>query len=448
MPGSGGFTRFARTCGQRFLWARTPHPQRREYLRWLLTFGRVDFGITPGDVLAATLADDATPDRGLEVTYRLTPAWQQAVPAALTPAGWPRLKAFLQAEQGVRGRWVRRARLGPQPALDPARRGVNIVAHYRYPSGLQEAALGIDRALGRAGYQVCRRDLPLPAACDWADEADYRGLDVFNTTIYVAAANTAPAEWLPRSGLHWRPGGRRIAVWYWELETVPADWAGTLGWPDEVWAPTGFLADAFRRAVPGKRVVAVLPGVELTPFTPRPRGYFGLPAGFLFLFTFDMGSVMARKNPLGVLAAFRAAFPGGRAGVHLAIKVSRGETNKADLARLQADVASTPNTTLLDAVLPRPDAVALLDSANCFVSLHRAEGFGLSLAESMLLGKPVVATNYSGNLEFMTPHTARLIDCARVPVGPGATPTRPVPNGPTQISLKPPPPCVNWPPTP
>ena len=401
---------------------RTPHPQRAAYLRWLLTFGRADFGVTAGDVLAATADDDAAPDRGLEVTYRLTPAWQRAVPDALTPAGWPRFLAYLRDEYGLASRWVRRARLGPQPTYDLSKPGVNVVAHYRYPSGLQEAAVGLDRALARGGCQVCRRDLPLPAACDWADATDYRGLDVFGTTFVVAAANTFPDEWLPRAGLHWRPGGRRIAVWYWELDRVPAEWAGRLGWPTEVWAPTEFVAEGFRRAVPWVPVRVVLPGVDLPPFVPRPRGYFGLPEGFLFLFTFDMGSVMARKNPLAVLAAFRAAFPGGQAGVHLAIKVSRGEANRADLAALRAEVAATPNAALIDAVLPRPDAVALLDSADCFVSLHRAEGLGLSLAESMLLGKPVIATGYSGNREFMTPDTARLIAFSRVPVGPKCDP--------------------------
>jgi glycosyltransferase involved in cell wall biosynthesis len=210
-----------------------------------------------------------------------------------------------------------------------------------------------------------------------------------------------------------RPGVRRVAVWYWELEELPREWAGQLGWADEVWAPTRFTADCFRKyvAVP---VVPMLPGVELPLFKPRPRSHFGLPDDrFTFLFSFDMASVMERKNPLGLIAAFRRAFRSDDRA-HLVIKVSRGEKDPDSLTRLRS--AAGDGVTIIDEVMTREDALALLGCADCYVSLHRSEGLGLGMAESMLLGKPVIATGYSGNIDFMSPDAAHLVEYRRVPI--------------------------------
>jgi glycosyltransferase involved in cell wall biosynthesis len=290
---------------------------------------------------------------------------------------------------------------------------VNVVGHFRYASGLQEAAFGVVKGLHRVGFRTSLRDLPVIFPCDWRDRERYLGLEDFDTTVYVAAVNTFPAEWYPRAGLHMRPGVRRIAVWYWELEELPAEWADQLGWADEVWAPTRFIADCFRRYV-SVPVVPMLPGVELPPFPARPRSHFGLSDGrFTFLFSFDMASVMERKNPLGLIAAFRRAFrPTDPA--QLVIKVSRGERDPDSLAKLRA--AAGDGVMVIDEVMTREDALALMASADCYVSLHRSEGLGLGMAESMLLGKPVVATGYSGNLDFMTPEVAHLVEYRRVPL--------------------------------
>jgi glycosyltransferase involved in cell wall biosynthesis len=371
----------------------TPHPQRALYLRWLLRHGTEDLGLTPDECLWWLYEQSADPDCGVEASYRLHPDWQAAVPDALTPAGWRRLKAFLADRYDLHGQgWLVRAALPPQPPVVGP--GLNVLAHFKYDSGLQQAAVNLAAAAERAGLGVSRRDLPVSLACDWADRTPTRGLEPYPLTAWVTAVNTHPDEFLPIGGLHPRPGVKRVAVWYWELDELPADWVPRLGWPDEVWAPTRFIADAFRKslAVP---VVPMLPGVGLPTFDPLPRAHFGLPADrFLVLFSFDMCSVLARKNPLGLVAAFRRAFrPDDRA--HLCVKVSRGEADPAALAEL----------------------LALLGTADCYASLHRSEGFGLGLAESMLLGKPVVATGYSGNLDFMSDDTSFLVGHTLVPVG-------------------------------
>ncbi len=394
--------------------ALTPHPDRRRFLEWLLVYGAKDYGITADEALAWLFEQDALLDRGLRATYLLRPDWQEAVPHALTPAGWPVFIRFLRERHGLRGRWVGQARLTlPFTEADLAAPGVNVVGHFRYASGLQEAAFGVVKGLRRAGFRTSLRDLPVIFDCDWRDRERYQGLESFDTTVYVAAVNTFPAEWYPRAGLSMRPGVRRIAVWYWELEELPAEWVDKLGWADDVWAPTRFVADCFRKYV-SVPVVPMLPGVELPAFEPRPRSYFGLPEGqFTFLFSFDMASVMERKNPLGLISAFRRAFrPTDPA--RLIVKVSRGERDPDALARLRA--AAGDGVTVIDAVMTREDALALLACADCYASLHRSEGFGLGLAESMLMGKPVIATAYSGNLDFTTPDVAHLVEYRRVPI--------------------------------
>jgi glycosyltransferase involved in cell wall biosynthesis len=396
-----------------FPFALTPHPDRRRFLEWLLVHGAKDYGIKPDEAVAWLFEQDAAPDRGLATTYRLRLDWQQAVPHALTPTGWPKLIRFLRGSYDLRGRWVGRARFVPPSEDDPTAPGVNVVGHFRYTSGLQEAAFGAVNGLRRAGFRTSLRDLPVIFPCDWRDRERYLGLEDFDTTVCVAAVNTFPAEWYPRAGLHMRPGVRRIAVWYWELEELPAGWADKLGWADEVWAPTRFIADCFRKYV-SVPVVPMLPGVELSPFPARPRSHFGLPDDrFTFLFSFDMASVMERKNPLGLVAAFRRAFRPTEPA-QLVIKVSRGERDPDSLAKLRA--AAGDGVAVIDEVMTREDALALLASADCYVSLHRSEGFGLGMAESMLLGKPVIATGYSGNLDFMTPDVAHLVDSRRVPI--------------------------------
>jgi len=463
-----------------FLFGLTPHPIRINYVQWFVIHGIPQYGVTLEEVVWSLFEEDEASDRGLVTTYLGNPDWQRDCPDALTFCGWAPFKAHLAAKHGITGRWFDEATLTPclrpwdeltilrrtrglaefpkaaaergesatveawlrvqplAPAPDaawlaglrddlasgaPGRPGVNLIAHFRYQSGLQEAAAGVNRALKAAGGRTSLRELPVTFACDWTEPERYRGVELFDTTVYLAAVNTLPSEWVPRAGTYWRPGVKRVAYWYWELEELPAAWHDAMQWPDEVWAPTAFLAEAYRKVVTVP-VVPMLPGVELPPFAKQSRDRFGLPEGrFLFLFTFDMNSMIARKNPHAVLAAFRQAFAPTDAA-HLVLKVSRGFNRPDELATLQAAAAGA-NVTILNAILTRDDTLALLDLADCYASLHRAEGLGLGLAESMLLGKPVIATNYSGNTDFMTPDTAYLVDYDLVPVGPGVDPYPP-----------------------
>ena len=128
----------------------------------------------------------------------------------------------------------------------------------------------------------------------------------------------------------------------------------------------------------------------------------------MVLFAFDMCSVMERKNPLGLVRAFRRAFKPTDDAV-LVIKVTRGNFDPEGMALLRAEEAKG-QMVIIDRVMSRAEAMALMACCDCYASLHRSEGFGLTLAEAMLLGKPAIGTNYSGNLDFMTPEVSRLVE--------------------------------------
>lgn len=395
--------------------ALTPH-QREAYAAWLFEHGRRDLGIRDGEIIAYLLAACRDPSHGLRDTWLLQPEWQQSFPDAFDRRGWPRFIAALATRFGIAAPWLRRAR---RPQIkQQAVPGVNLLAHFRYPSGLQEEAVQYAAALEAHGWSVSLRDAPLGFSRCFANQ-NYLGPECHDITLMKLGACESPDEAYTRTGWHPRPGVHRIACWSWELETFPRHLAGSAKLVDEIWAPSEFCANALRAAFPAKPVHAMLPGVSLPAFEPRPRSFFDLPDGFLFLFAFDMNSVMERKNPLGLIAAFRRAFPAA-AGVHLAIKVNRGGNQPHSLARLKS--AAGGGVSIIDRDLSRADYLSLVNCCDAYVSLHRAEGFGYTIAEAMLLGKPVIATGYSANREFMPPGAGLLVRHRMAAVGPDCEP--------------------------
>ena len=138
---------------------------------------------------------------------------------------------------------------------------------------------------------------------------------------------------------------------------------------------------------------------------------------FTFLFMFDFFSTLRRKNAAGLIEAFARAFAPGE-GPRLLLKTINGRLRPEAEAELRRKIAEHPDIELVDAYLEPAQNAALLARADCYVSLHRSEGFGLTLAESMALGTPVIATGYSGNTDFTTPHNSYLVDWTPTRVGP------------------------------
>lgn len=193
---------------------------------------------------------------------------------------------------------------------------------------------------------------------------------------------------------------------YWELSKAPEAWRAKLDRIDEIWAPNDFIAQSFA-GIFDRTITVVPPCCELPPVALDGRQRFRLQDGvFYFLFSFDYYSFPERKNPQAVVRAFRRAFPDPATPVGLIIKsagaVDHHLTIKEDL-RIAAQYDG--RIDILDEGLDRQEMLALIDAADCYVSLHRAEGFGFGMVEAMALDKPVIGTDYSGSTDFLSEST-------------------------------------------
>lgn len=213
---------------------------------------------------------------------------------------------------------------------------------------------------------------------------------------------------------------RTIALWQWEVERLP-EWMGRASeHVHEIWVASEHAAHAVRDQTDKPVYVFPLPVARPVP-SGRSRASLGLPDGFVFLFCFDFDSVFERKNPLAVIAAFSRAFAPD-SGPQLVVKTVRGDAHPEELAPLRAAADQRPDIHVIDGYMDRGDHAALMAACDAYVSLHRAEGFGLTIAEAMALGKPAIATGYSGNLEFMDETNSWLVPYELVPIPEGCDP--------------------------
>ena len=212
-----------------------------------------------------------------------------------------------------------------------------------------------------------------------------------------------------------------IGQWFWELEESPSWFADAYPFVDELWAPSRFIESMLLRSVPERIHVEYVPLPVHAPEIDATlsRQHFGLDDRYMFLFMFDFMSVMKRKNPLGLIQAFAQSFSAGE-GTQLVIKTINGDKRPFEYEALQAAVLAVPGVTLIDKYLTKIETTTLTSLADCYVSLHRSEGLGLTMSEAMALGIPVIATGYSGNLDFMNSDNSLLVPSVRVAVGEGA----------------------------
>ncbi len=309
------------------------------------------------------------------------------------------------------------ALLAPRPDEPPpaAREGVIVAGELGRASGLGEGArlmlaglaeLGVPAWPMRAGLSIPGEadDIPVP---DNGPPPPGAPLVLHVNAPHVAAALLR----LPRALIR---GRRVIGMWAWELPVAPLDWALGARFVHEVWAPSRFTAAALEPLAPGR--VRVVPYcVASRPPAPAAldRQAFGLPTGAVVtLCSFSLASSFERKNPLGALAAHRAAF-GDRADRVLVMKVGQAAHFPADLQHLRD--AAGGNVRFETRTLPLADNHALTACADIVLSLHRSEGFGLVPAEAMLLGRAVVLTDWSGSTDFTNADTAALVPYRLVP---------------------------------
>lgn len=196
------------------------------------------------------------------------------------------------------------------------------------------------------------------------------------------------------------PNKYNISLWFWELPKFPPEWEFAFEFFDEIWAASKYTAESIATVSPVPVVTIPLclelPNVSLT------RDDLNLPKDqFIFLFIFDFGSSFQRKNPFAAIQAFKQAFGHIDRDVTLVIKFANAHHYPQHREELNNLVADLPNVILIEGHIPKAEVYGLIANCDCYVSLHRAEGFGLTMAEAMYYGKPVIATAYSSNLDFM-----------------------------------------------
>lgn len=298
---------------------------------------------------------------------------------------------------------------------------VRFYGHLRAGFGLAGGARATARCLEAAGCSLDYVDLAL--ASHAAVQAMPQGTERHghpHTTPQVDLVHTNPnilasnPELLQRHPLS---APLRIGYWAWELEAFPDGWERFFSDYDEIWCPSNFTAQALvqRSPIP---VIALPHLPDWSHLDQRRRlrqqqrqQRQGLQP-FTFLTLFDFWSTPERKNPEAVIRAFQTAFPRhalDQPPVELLIKASSAEQFPEQAQAMEALTAGDSRIRWIRALLSQEQLDALYDTADALVSLHRAEGFGLTLAEAMALGIPVIATGYSGNLDFMPPGSAELI---------------------------------------
>lgn len=205
-----------------------------------------------------------------------------------------------------------------------------------------------------------------------------------------------------------QPPQYRINMPFWELSKFPSAWISHYQGFDEIWAPTRFIQASLQAAL-SLPTLWMPPAVKMADFETVGRSRFNLPPdAFLFLFNFDFSSYSTRKNPMAAISAYRLAFRDRPLTVPtaLAIKTMGYDADGKHLKQLLEMTEKDPDIIIINEQMTYSETLSLMNCCDCYVSLHRSEGFGYTLAEAMLLGKPVIATDYSGTKDFINKTTA------------------------------------------
>lgn len=295
------------------------------------------------------------------------------------------------------------------PRCNRRRYGVNLFGFLSTPSGLGQAARGCQAALIGAGCPLLTTDVP-PWTLTDAQRIPPQPEQRYRINLIQQNADMMPlfTRAYGEEVLH---GAYNIGFWFWELPSARSDWHPYYEYVDEVWVASEFCRRSFSclTRLPVVRMPLVIEGLEKQ--VAHDRAHFGLPdSTFLFGYVFDVNSYVQRKNPLALIEAFRREF-GASTDVLLVLKQSHGGgPRNADANFIESAITGALNIKVLDSQFTDAEIASFHNVLDCFVSPHRSEGFGLNLAESMYLNKPVIATGYSGNVDFMDDRNSYLID--------------------------------------
>lgn len=338
----------------------------------------------------------------IDVMARIKPVITKIIP----------IEFLRKRKQNYLNRYVARLKKEKIEAYAPARyeKGVNLIGNIRLDAGLGQSMRLVAHELEESEtlfliyeHHISENFSMKDKSCDYLIEDKLKyGVNLFHINMHefaVAYMQLGRKMW----DYHYN-----IAFWLWELEEFPEEWTGCIDVLDEIWTPAEFVSEAIRKKT-NKPVVTIPYHVEAPMDERFDRKYFGLPEDkFLFLMMYDTGSMMERKNPLGVLEAFKTAFDREEQRVGLVIKLNGN--NEKDIAEIRSYLDGYTNVYIMTKILSKIEVNSLIADVDVLVSMHRAEGFGLVMAEAMLNGVPCIATNWSANTEFMNSDVACMLD--------------------------------------
>lgn len=321
--------------------------------------------------------------------------WILPLPVRQKIHGWMFHRAYVKATPP--------ATVPGRPSLAGKPMGLNLIGYLQAELGVGEAARATHRAAKAAAIPVALIDFRKGVASRMGETLDTTGTTQPVHPVNIVHVNAAQMPYVVADHQALLREKYTIGVWNWELPELPDDWLPAFDFLDELWAPSAFCQQAFAAKAP---IPVVLMPYAISTDAPAHIGRkeLGLPESpFLFLFMFDVLSVPERKNPSGLLAAYRKAKARFHREVGLVVKMINTKTDHPLLTEMRAAAAADPSIHLIERYLDRPDLNALFNRVDCYISLHRSEGFGLTLAESMYLGKPVIGTGWSSTTDFMDP---------------------------------------------
>lgn len=294
------------------------------------------------------------------------------------------------------------------------KKGVNLIGYARAEFGLGEACRLAAKSLDFAGIPFCIINFPYSSSrqndLSWKHKEAIAPL--YNTNIFFINADQLYYHYNKNSLKRtWFRNRYNIGYWHWELPDFPINWNGSFNLVNEIWVPSQFTFQSISKNT--SKPIVIMPHGILVDFPSNMnRKCYGIPDNrFLFLTMYDIQSTLARKNPNGVIEAFKKAFKKDDGQVGLVLKVNNSYHFPKEIAMLKQKISEYENIIIIDNILSRQELNGLINEIDSYVSLHRSEGFGLPIAEAMSLGKPVIATNWSGNIDFMNENNACLVDC-------------------------------------
>lgn len=295
-------------------------------------------------------------------------------------------------------------RFRPTPIIRTIpKQGVNVIGFLSHATGVAVAAHAMVNNLTATSVPVTSIDI----------ESHRHVIDRYPISIIHANADVTQ-DVIKREHIVKQHNKLLIGYWWWEMAEFPQRWSQAFSSLTEIWVGSTFVQQAISSVSPIP--VRLVPLPASLPHTHSiSRLAMRLPSDkYIFLFVFDARSYVERKNPYAIIKAFKKAFPHNNDAI-LVIKVSHAIEFQQEVRKLKQALQEIGGI-LVDSMMTQEQVSTVISLADAYISLHRSEGFGLTMTEAMLHAKPVIATGYSGNMDYMTLQNSYPVDYQLIPL--------------------------------